>query len=161
MFEIPQYSRLLNCPNNVVHGRLNIPASTVPFDFVVPDGVYIMWVSLFGSGGSSDSVPKPGAGGAQLYKFAVYVQPGMPVSIVSAVVGGAPFSGASGNASTFTGGGYSLSAGGGSGPGTGIPGTLSVKTPDGAAFNAADYPSSAGLSGVGGSDENGFATLEW
>ena len=59
MYDIPANQKALgNAPNNVVHGKvLLIPGAPIANDgnthsgtFVVPDGVYLLWISLVQSG---------------------------------------------------------------------------------------------------------------
>jgi hypothetical protein len=58
VFSIPQHNTLTNAPNNATHGVWalrgagSLAAAPPPQIFYVPDGVYTVWVSMCGGGGS-------------------------------------------------------------------------------------------------------------
>jgi hypothetical protein len=82
VYKIPANEPMLNAPNNFVHGQLLITAVQ---QFVVPDGVYLVWVSLTDAGvtGTNGTVGgAAGAGGAAgnwCMSQAVQVTPGMVI----------------------------------------------------------------------------------
>lgn len=79
MYEIPANSKILNAPNNAVHGQIVLgpsPATTTDpgaggysGNFTVPDGVWVLWITAIGSG-STDT------GGKGVLKIPIFVTPG-------------------------------------------------------------------------------------
>jgi hypothetical protein len=102
MFSIPRSTDpLTGCPNNLTHGEQQfVTAGTFPF--MVPEGVYMVWVSGVGGGaggraGDGVTAGQTGMMAIMTYDYPVKVSPGQVVS-VTVGTGGAGGAGSSGNA---------------------------------------------------------------
>ena len=127
----------LNAPLNFSHGYLEYGVGT--FTGSVPDNVFLIWVTLQGTGGGGTSGTNSGGAGGLFYKVPLKVTPGALWTVtVLAGVGSA----AGANPCTFTCCGNSLNTGaaGGSGAVTGA-------VPVGTAFTGATI---AGFTGIAG-----------
>jgi hypothetical protein len=179
MYKIPANEPMLNAPNNLVHGKLLITAVQ---NFVVPDGVFQLCVSLCDAGadgvtGAAGAAGAGGAGGAFALWQPVQVTPGMvilcsPGLTASAVTTFGAFS-ITKQAGPVGGGDFivpataALGGQGGSVPMFGCGGVGGTSATNGG--NAVGYGAGGGGGGgdgsasstAGGSHANGAILVEW
>lgn len=138
------------------------------YDFTVPDGIKVVWVTLAGGGGGATDVHGGGGGDAKI-KQRVEVTPG-EVIIVTVGAGGGP--GASGGASSFgayvscSGGSSSGAPGGPGGGGTAMSlGGDSIFGAGGKSgtgyYNATGFGGGGAAGTSAGRGSSGFVLVEW
>lgn len=158
MFAIPQFNPMTNAPNNAVHGQFSAGVNASG-TFVVPDGVYTIWLTMAGGAGSTreSSVPTAGNAGATTSFGAYSANGGGGGPSDNSVGSGGSTSGVGGRSGRlnlslgFAGGGANLNAGGAGyfvgNPIQVVPG-MTFKYSVGAAGSASGADSYVGQDGI-------------